>query len=408
MKRSLKETNATLLIGFSLLLILMVTLMVASTSEMLSMRNQLDRVVNQKLVKSQLAQTMFDASRERALLLMMLQYEDDPFERDELQMRFQRYAESFMLARDKLYGMELSEQERNVLRESITYASIGADAMNSILSIAMERTELSPEQRLEASQIMQERVLPARSRVGELMMEVGWIAREEGEQMVREAEQGYSKIWNLMWILGGAILLISVGIFHVVYRRIMNSSKELHGMYSELDHVASHDDLTGLYNRRTFETNLSDEIERAKRYQDMLAILYLDLDGFKAVNDLHGHNSGDQVLQWVSKHFLKQVRDHDKVARLGGDEFAILLSNIHSERSAEDVAQRILKGLSTPLALGSGEAVKIGVSVGIAFYPRHGERCERLIQKADHAMYAAKRRGKHAICIAETDTETET
>jgi len=305
-----------------------------------------------------------------------------------------------MLAREKLYAMELTDLERKKLMESVTYATVSAEAMNQILETVMEGQELTIEQREATAHLMRERVIPARLKVGELMMEMGWIAGEGGELLVEEAEQGYQQIWNLMWILGGAIFITSLGIIWVVYGRIMDSSSELHTINRELDHAASHDELTGLYNRRTFSDLLDKAIHRTGFYQEKLAILYLDLDGFKAVNDNYGHNSGDLVLQWVSKHFLKQVRDDDVVARLGGDEFAILLSHIHSEASVDNVVERILKGLSVPLLLDQGEAIPIGVSIGVAFFPLHGRDQDTLLLQADHAMYAAKKSGRRRVAFA--------
>ncbi len=397
MKPRIRDTNATLLIGFGLLLVLMFSQMALSVYEVLTLRGQLDKVVSDKLVKSELAWTMFDASRERALLLTMIYYEEDPFERDELQMRFYAHAERFMVARDRLHAMNLSEAEEKALTDALVYATSAASGINQALELMMGNDDMTEEQREQAAALLREKVVPARAKVSEKMIEIGWMAREGGEQSVRDAEENYDKMWVRLWLLGGAILLVSGSIIWTVYHRIMRSSTQIHEMYHELDHVASHDSLTGLYNRRTFEERFDQILERAKGAQIRVALLYLDLDGFKAVNDDLGHHSGDEVLQWFSNHMRYQVRDGDLVARLGGDEFAIVLNNIVNQQRAAEVTQRILEQTSIPLLLEGGEQVDVGVSIGVALYPDDGEDQESLLHQADVAMYQAKRSGCNSV-----------
>ncbi len=400
MSNRIRETNLTLLVGFGLLLGLMTALVSVSISEILSVRGELRRVVDTKLVKSQLAQTMFDASRERALVLLMMQYEEDPFERDALLMRFHSNAEKFMLARERLFAMELSAEERKALTDSVTYAASGAEAMNRLLDLMFDEFELGAERRMEAATLMRERIIPARTMVGERMMAIGWMVRESGEQAVAAAEQGYRRTWQLLVLLGGAILLLSITIIGVVYQRIMQSSRQIHQMYDELDSVANYDDLTGLVNRRTFEEQFDRLIAEAQPGRKRLALLYLDLDGFKEINDTLGHAVGDQVLQAVARQFLDHVRDIDLVGRLGGDEFAIVLSHIPSEGRVREIAQRILEHVCRPQTLEDGLRVKVGTSIGVALYPDHGDDQEQLLRQADRAMYIAKEAGKGTVRFA--------
>lgn len=395
-----KESNLTLLVGFGLQLVLMAALAVVAVSEILSVRAELNQVVDKKLVKSQLARTMFDASRERALLLMMLQYEQDPFERDELMMRFRSGAERFMLAREKLYEMELSAQEQQALEHSVELASRGAEASNRLLDLLLDEFELDTSRREQAARIMREEIVPARAKVGELMMEIGWIARESGEQAVINVEQSYRQTLLLLVLICGAILLLSFTIIWVVYRRITYSTKQIHRIHDDLENIASYDELTGLVNRRVFEERFQHEVEKAAATAQQLALLYLDLDGFKAVNDTRGHAAGDRVLQLVSKRFQQLVRDVDLVGRMGGDEFAIVLSSIHADEQATVVAQRIVESTSQPMRLEEGVEVNIGTSIGVALYPQHGSNHEVLMRQADQAMYVAKREGKGVIRLA--------
>ena len=167
---------------------------------------------------------------------------------------------------------------------------------------------------------------------------------------------------------------------------------------AELEYLAYHDSLTGLPNRILFNERLSAAIALAQRHNHPLGVLFLDLDGFKQINDTFGHGSGDMLLQQVAQRLSRCVRESDAVARLGGDEFVILLNELSGEHSAEYVTRKIQRLLHLPFIL-SGQKIKIGVSIGIALFPDHGADGMTLLEKADAAMYQAKiRRRKNPRC----------
>jgi len=159
-------------------------------------------------------------------------------------------------------------------------------------------------------------------------------------------------------------------------------------------HLAHHDNLTGLPNRLLFNDRLSQEISFSKRGARRFALLYLDLDNFKPVNDALGHNAGDEVLRIVSQRLREQVRESDTVARVGGDEFTIIMRDIRSRENVVTIAGKIVAALAEPFYLERQEtSVDIGASVGIALYPDDAQDHETLIKIADAAMYSAKVQG---------------
>jgi diguanylate cyclase (GGDEF)-like protein/PAS domain S-box-containing protein len=158
-------------------------------------------------------------------------------------------------------------------------------------------------------------------------------------------------------------------------------------------HLAHHDALTGLPNRILLNERIAKELERAGRQGGHFAILYLDLDGFKTINDTMGHDAGDVVLSSFADHLRSLVRLDETVARTGGDEFAILLHDLSQPGTAEQVAQRLLDGLPLSVDLG-GYAWTLGGSIGIAVYPEDGTDCATLQKNADTALYRAKADGK--------------
>ncbi|WP_144174892.1 diguanylate cyclase [Pseudomonas sp. Kh13] len=170
-----------------------------------------------------------------------------------------------------------------------------------------------------------------------------------------------------------------------------------------LAHQASHDSLTGLPNRAFFEGRLSRSVRNAERQQDHLALLFLDSDHFKQINDTLGHAVGDEVLISVADRVRAQLREHDLVARLGGDEFAVLLSPLHSRQDAEDIAEKIVASMKLPVQLDSGRSIATSLSVGIAYYPDDGADPASLLNAADVAMYQAKRKRRGHWQVAQTE-----
>jgi diguanylate cyclase (GGDEF)-like protein/PAS domain S-box-containing protein len=158
-----------------------------------------------------------------------------------------------------------------------------------------------------------------------------------------------------------------------------------------IQRVAHHDSLTGLPNRLLFNDRLNQAISLAKRDSRQFALLYLDLDKFKAVNDTLGHTAGDELLQAVAARIRQQVRESDTVARVGGDEFTVILPGIARHEEAETVAKKIITALVAPFQLDSQkQSVDIGTSIGIALYPSDAQDADALIKAADAAMYGAK------------------
>ena len=163
--------------------------------------------------------------------------------------------------------------------------------------------------------------------------------------------------------------------------------KQLH---AHMQFMAMHDDLTGLPNRRLFHDRLHTAFARAQRKQERLSLLFLDLDGFKLVNDEHGHACGDLLLQAVAKRLRLCLRESDTLARLGGDEFVVLLENNAQGADVLLVEQKIHAALAQGFALDNGRCLRTAASIGCAHYPEHGDSTQLLLRHADQAMYAAK------------------
>ncbi|QBE62025.1 EAL domain-containing protein [Pseudoduganella lutea] len=162
----------------------------------------------------------------------------------------------------------------------------------------------------------------------------------------------------------------------------------------KLDHLAHHDSLTGLPNRLLFNDRLQHALDRAQRSQEQLALLFIDLDRFKNVNDTLGHHIGDQLLKQVSEALRTRLRDADTLARLGGDEFVVLLEGLGSEYSATLVAEKLVAMFEQPFIV-AGHELFVTCSIGVSLYPHDGTDLNVLLRNADVAMYQAKARGRN-------------
>lgn len=212
------------------------------------------------------------------------------------------------------------------------------------------------------------------------------VSAREVAAIRKNGEQFPAEIAISEMILGGQQYF--VGILRDITERKQTEQK--------IAHMAHHDFLTGLPNRVSFMNALEHSIRLAKRHHQKVAVLFLDLDGFKQVNDTLGHDVGDLLLQSVAKRLKEVIRDSDTTARVGGDEFTFVLNDIGSAESATLVAKKIINVLSEPFEL-QGHQCRIGGSVGISIFPDDSENLEQLIKQSDEAMYLAKHSGKNTF-----------
>jgi len=186
----------------------------------------------------------------------------------------------------------------------------------------------------------------------------------------------------------------------VVLEGIVLDISDRKTLENELEEMATRDPLTGLFNRREMSRVLEEELDRARRYQRPMALLWVDFDHFKDVNDTYGHAAGDSVLRSISRLLLGSVRSVDSIGRFGGEEFVIVLPEMDLEEAQETAERLRRKVAEEPQPLGNGEAVPLTISVGVAVYPDHGQTASTLCAAADKAMYLAKDRGRNCVAMA--------
>ena len=236
-----------------------------------------------------------------------------------------------------------------------------------------------------------EQSYPLRSAQGENIGSIVWTPKLPGQSILSE----------VMPVLATGLTCIGIAIAFLIYR-LRRTYTELVISEAQATHLAFHDTLTGLPNRGFFKERLEDALLRVREGHEQLALIFLDLDRFKQVNDSFGHATGDALICELARHLKATLKPGDVLARMGGDEFAIVMRDVHSRAEVEDLCRRIVNVVSRPFNI-LGSQASVGISVGIAMAPETGLDRSELARKADIALYQAKRSGGLSFCFFTED-----
>jgi len=198
-------------------------------------------------------------------------------------------------------------------------------------------------------------------------------------------------------LLIGLVLLPSY--FLILINRLSKVSHRLSEELTSANRAATHDSLSGLSNRAYYFQRLEDKIHEAKRYNEKFIVMYIDLDGFKEINDNWGHNYGDIIIQTVSRRIQSSVRKSDVVARLGGDEFALVLHAVDDTLNISRFTRRLISNIAEQVIV-NGNTLRVTASIGISQFPVDGDNAEQLINSADQSMYVSKKSGRNKFTLS--------
>jgi len=228
---------------------------------------------------------------------------------------------------------------------------------------------------------------------------VGWIKLQIAVTKNNALLKGIHQQLLLMNGLGATVMLLIIGFsLRNTYSQIKTTQAEIEDLNSSLHTAAFYDQLTSLPNRPLLRDRLRQALALATRSRHQVAVCYLDLDGFKEINDNYGHDMGDAVLVEVARRLTVAIRQHDTVARIGGDEFIIVINDLENIIDCKNLLDRVLIDLAQPIAIGQ-HTVSIGASIGVALSDAYGTNPDTLTTLADKAMYLAKQSGKNRWCF---------
>lgn len=364
-----------IVLGFILTIALMLALTGLSLNHMHRADARLKNIVEKNNVKTAMAQIMQRSLRERALSMYVMGILTDDFIKDEEYQRFTSYGSEYRRAREVLAGLAISPEEKKVFSRIADLTREAQSEAEKVMEMGLQGNNPQIFDHIRSQTMPKQRLL--REQVDTLIS----LQQSSTEAAVKEAEFSSSNARHVMLLLGGLASVLTILIATYVSKRATKQNKIL-------EYQALHDELTGLPNRTLFLDRLEQTIKRAQREGISFAIILMDLDRFKDVNDTLGHNIGDLLLQEVGQRLRVTVRSCDTVARLGGDEYVIILESLFKPY-VQRVAEKILKALDCPFLL-DGQAVDINASMGIARFPDHGNDAVTLTRRADVAMYVAK------------------
>ena len=223
-----------------------------------------------------------------------------------------------------------------------------------------------------------------------------FMPMKEAMEIMRQLHLNY-----LWFVMVGGISMLVYGVLCLVYRVFPAHISNLEGLrdaHKYMARLATTDPLTGLSNRRMFLEEMEQLLSHPNPGRRVAALMFLDLDGFKPINDTHGHDTGDEVLKITGKRIENHIRRSDTLARYGGDEFVVCLKGVDDHKQIRQIAEHLAQAVSEPITLGDNTHT-LGVSIGIALSPLNGENVETLLGRADMAMYLVKKAGGHNIAF---------
>ncbi len=388
--------------GFIALFILFASLTIYAFDRV-SVANEIFRTeVNTNNRQSSAAMNMRVAIRERAILLWRMALEQDFFDRDALHQEFLGFGEVFLKERLRYEATAMNSEEQLLLVSLNHETSMRAPALRRFGDALMEDDGYVPSLAALSLIVADQRV------VTDVLNEIAQYQDIQNENARVRTRDAIGRIFYEL--IAGMVFSVLCGVAFAVFvvrsanRQIVQlkntgdalseKTQQLSLANQSLTQQARHDPLTGLPNRLFLMEHLKHTLALARRQKATGAVLFVDLDGFKAINDRFGHDVGDDTLIAASAGIRGELRESDLVTRLGGDEFVVVLYRLTERDDALVVSHKLLSALSRTQGI-SGQEIRLSASIGICFFPHQNDLPETLLKQADSAMYAAKQAGKN-------------
>lgn len=380
--------------GFALLIVLMIALVAHAVWHIRDLEQRMHTLAEVRNRTIQLATDLQEASYNLHNALVYQALATDPFERDDNFQLYNRWVFQVGKARAALKEMALDDFERDNLARQDPLVHEIAQMHETVIDLAARGDRDLAQDQLAVV------LRPLNLRYTEMVDELRRHARDRITEALADTRDATRQAITLHLTLGGLLLALALLISIVTSRLLKRHTETILGQMaaleeaaSRLEHQANHDPLTGLANRALFYRRLEDAIVHAGQEDFSLAVMYVDLDDFKLVNDTHGHAMGDALLREVADRLRRVVRVADTVARLGGDEFAVLLMGIDKTTECPELCDKIEQAVTEPFLV-DGIALSPACSIGHAIFPKDGDSLDNLLASADTHMYQVKRARK--------------
>ncbi|MCW8930411.1 MAG: EAL domain-containing protein [Gammaproteobacteria bacterium] len=377
------RSNVPISIGFTVVLLLILALVLVSLSQSNNINVSLTTLVEKTNTKLQAANSMRDAIRMRADSLKKMRLMEDPFERDEEFLRFNQYAGIFRMARENLINIHMKPEEELIMQK-----------MSSILKLAQPVNDAVAEHLFNDVETDLELIAQAEKLQNHLLVFLDAlvvIENQTARTALSQANKYYINTRYTLFSIAVVVFILVIVIAVVVIRLVASKNRQV-------SYQAMHDPLTNLFNRCYFEHQVTEAIEQRKHFHHNYALLYLDLDQFKVVNDTCGHVAGDELLKQITSLLKNKVRKKDTLARLGGDEFGLLLKDCDIDR-ASSIGNELRNLINEFRFSWDNKIFSVGVSIGIAPITNETSDLKDVLIAADTACFAAKDAGRNLVHV---------
>ncbi|MHB1215640.1 MAG: diguanylate cyclase domain-containing protein [Thiobacillus sp.] len=386
----LRGFSLTTSMAFFVLIALICGLTFNSLLQLQTLGTQIRTVVEFHNRKIDLITQTQVASHIRTDSLLRMALADDPFERDAYYQEFNHAGFLVSSGRNALQQMGFSAAEQRSFDAQTRLVRNIETVQGEVVDL------LNAERSAEARRKLVQDAIPLQEAFNQQLADMRALYQQANLTAQQVAQRTYQRAFLFTLVSGIAAISLALLIAWRTLRNIKMKLQQINEQMVQLEHSraalheeATHDQLTGLSNRRLFYDRLQQAIRHAHRYGSKVGVLYVDLDRFKEINDRHGHHVGDAVLTEVAKRLTSSIRDADTAARLGGDEFVVLLEAVQGRQDCLAAAHKIEQTLNVDTNF-YGLDVEIAASIGLALYPDDGDDEDSLIRAADAAMYRVK------------------
>lgn len=378
--------------AFLALIILIVALTANGIYQLSRIQNEMNRVVETNGRKIDIITRTQVAAHARTDRLLRMAIERDPFVRDALFLDFNRAGFMVGSGRRMLLQLGFTPPEKIKFDEQTEHIK-KIEATQEKITDLMSRDQVE-----DARQVLVAEAIPLQEQFNDMLAEYREALQLVNDKALVQAREDYQHSHRMMMVYGALAALLGLALGWLTLNRLAHATRkidqqmtDLKASHRALEEEATHDPLTGLANRRLFYDRLQHALRQAKRHGKKAGVLFIDMNRFKEVNDIHGHHVGDAVLTEVAARLTNSVRESDTVARVGGDEFVVLLEDLRDRNDCYTAVKKIEESLSRDTNL-YGLGLELSASIGQAIYPDDGANEDQLIHAADAAMYNIKTR----------------
>ena len=397
------KSKRRIIAAFVAVIGVLITIVLVNIYSLSKVEQNLDRVVGTNNVQIGIMHQILDLARQRSLTLQHILLSEDPFTVDDQIMEMSDIGVRYLDLREQMQALSLTDRERELLDAQYSQTANTGRIQSKVIGLVSE------DEYAAAKKLFYTDAIPSQNKAMTLMYE--FIALQDSqnhEELIQTTDEIESQR-NLMLILLAIGFVLSLSIASWVTQRIQHEIDRRNLIEDELEHrvqertrqleqLARKDMVTSLPNRSAFTEELDSALEDARNSKKLVALFFMDLDGFKLVNDSHGHGHGDKALIAISQRLSSVSEDTGFLARVGGDEFALIIVNANNEAKLKTVADKIIRAVNQPLLI-DGQHCFIGISIGCAVSDGISILADELLTLADDAMYDAKRCGKNRFKV---------